>query len=59
MVEFCLRVYLIDRYNDKLVSSKKFNYEQKCSSFDVDGVVKAYNEIIDRFDNDLINWIGN
>jgi cholesterol transport system auxiliary component len=56
-VEFVLRLYLVDTKNSKLLSSKDFRYTRKCDDIDAYGAVKAYNDIIKKFDKEVILWL--
>lgn len=55
-VHFGIRVYVID--GSVLVSSKEFNYKEKCETKDAQGAVKAYEKIIKKLNKDVILWLS-
>jgi len=57
-VSFKIRLFLIDQYSGKLLSSKGFEYIEKCISVDAKGAVIAYNEIIKKLNKDVVLWLS-
>ncbi|RLA80855.1 MAG: hypothetical protein DRG78_10180 [Epsilonproteobacteria bacterium] len=57
-VKFGIRVYLVNQKSSNLISSKEFIYEEKCSSIDAKGAVKAYENITKKLNKDVILWLS-
>lgn len=56
-VIFKIRLYLVDKKNNKLIDTKEFEYMEKCKSVNAKGAVNAYNQIIQKLDKDVVSWI--
>jgi len=57
-VSFKIRLFLIDQKSGDLLSSKGFEYTEKCKSVDAKGAVIAYNQVIKKLNKDVILWLS-
>ncbi|HIP29762.1 MAG TPA: hypothetical protein EYG93_11015 [Sulfurospirillum arcachonense] len=56
VVSFGIRLYVVE--GTVLKSSKEFEYEEKCTSKNAKGAVKAYEKIIKKLNKDVILWLS-
>ena len=54
---FEIEVRLIDSNSKTILKSKRFRYTKECKTTNAQGFIEAFNEILEQFSNDLINWL--